>query len=58
MKWCRHIKWKPWQKKWWVLQGWLHVQRSWRVCPICGAERPTKANRNAAELRAAMDNDQ
>lgn len=36
----------------------IKVPPSWKVCPICQAERPTKTNIKAAELRFAMDNDQ
>lgn len=33
----------------------LPVPRSWKVCPVCGAERPTKANTKAAAHCALMD---
>lgn len=62
--WCSHIEWRPMRKhaklKYadkcdWFLNRHRLVLRSWKVCPICGAERPTRANIAAAELRAAMD---
>lgn len=63
-RWCIHIKWrsgisvsqwemkvKSWDSNW----MYVPVPRSWEVCPICQAERPTKENIAAAQLRAAMD---
>jgi hypothetical protein len=38
--WCPHIKFAPFENRWWVMQGWLAVPRSWKVCPICKADRP------------------
>lgn len=43
-KWCEHITWKPYEKKWWVFRGWCAVESSWLYCPVCGAVRPTRDN--------------
>jgi len=36
----------------------ISVPRGWKMCPVCGAERPTAANKKAARHRFLMDNDQ
>jgi hypothetical protein len=64
--WCRHIAWDydnndPNRYYWQLNDGTndiIPVPRNWKVCPVCGAERPTRANKKAAELRFLMDNDQ
>ena len=53
--WCRHVAWLPYP---WGSYGvrWAFtdsfnerpVTRSWRMCPICGALRPTKKNIDSA----------
>ncbi len=65
--WCKHISWWPkWFPKpggkiksgWWIaspLNRTAEIPHKWKLCPICGAERPTRANKAAAQLRAAMD---
>lgn len=67
--WCRHIRKHAYQAVWPTAVTWrflysehglqqsLEVPRSWKVCPVCEAERPTRENIAAAELRFAMDND-
>ncbi len=62
--WCRHITWRcgiaedRWEmtvRNWSDAEIYFPIPSSWKVCPICQAERPTKANIQAAELRALMD---
>jgi len=62
--WCRHIKWQCGiaEDRWQIgVRGWsgqlygVPVPHSWRVCPICEAERPTRANIAAATNRALQD---
>lgn len=60
--WCPHITRAGNNKGWVMLQDFTHatvieVPRSWKVCPVCIAERPTKAAIKAAKLKFAMDND-
>lgn len=67
-KWCRHITWTDncADRYLTIEYGWFmningqhtEVPKSWKVCPICQTEKPTRANINAANLRFAMDNDQ
>jgi len=40
--WCKHIQWAPYVRKWWVLQGWLNVEKKWKFCPICGTPKPKR----------------
>lgn len=49
-RWCRHIVWMRWapsEKYGWTLKpskpGWLLplVGMPWKMCPMCGAKRPT-----------------
>lgn len=62
-KWCRHIykdgppmQWNIDMKFREVPYAVQHtIPPAWRMCPICGAERPTRENIRAAQLRAAMD---
>lgn len=61
-KWCRHIVWDNgaylMARAGWIFSfegEWEAVPRTWKACPCCLAERPTKANIAAARLRAAMD---
>lgn len=64
--WCKHIVWdndnNNFERYYWQFNDGhndiIQVPRSWKVCPCCQAERPTRANIAAAELRFAMDNDQ
>lgn len=63
--WCKHIWWGEFSPtdirlKWVIsLSGFnIPVPRSWKLCPVCESERPTRENIKAAELRFAMDNDQ
>ena len=35
--WCRHIKWKPFERPWWVFMGYVEADRGWKFCPICAA---------------------
>ena len=65
--WCQHIQWgSPMDQP---KGGWIIyleqtnaqvvvIPRTWKVCPICQAPRPTAANIKAAKLQFAMDNDQ
>lgn len=61
-RWCEHIT-PPGDGIGWVMlidavnRSVVEVPRSWKVCPICEAPRPTKANIKAAKLRFEMDND-
>lgn len=59
-RWCKHIKFTAsvFPRPCWVYKNTDAVERGWRLCPICGAERPTKSNIAAARLRFQMDNDQ
>jgi hypothetical protein len=64
-KWCKHIRWTveavgSARRKWLLSIGRaeLVVPHSWKVCPICQTERPTKENIHAAKLQHFMDNDQ
>ncbi len=56
-KWCRHIVWLS--DFGWILNShpgdWPCVTRSWKVCPICQAPRPTRANIKAAKLMNTQD---
>lgn len=58
-KWCKHIRWNGFDAAWTILGGlfngsdYFFVPRSWKACPICGAERPTKSNIAAAINRCA-----
>lgn len=64
--WCRHIKWRcgiaantfefP-VRDWTGHKIYIPVPRSWKLCPICGTERPTRTNIKAAKLQFEMDND-
>ena len=59
-KWCRHIvrfSCYSGEPFWVTLKQHWEVPRSWKVCPICQARRPTRANIKFAKLVAAMDND-
>jgi hypothetical protein len=65
--WCRHITWNDLSDRssgggfaWWFVtkDKAVIVSKNWKVCPVCLAERPTRENVRAAELRFAMDNDQ
>ena len=66
--WCRHILWDEALefigRKFIFRLGsrgngkngiWYEVPRSWKVCPICLAERPTKANIEAGREAARYD---
>lgn len=59
--WCKHIHYSDniidGNKRyiWWMNRV-DNIPPSWKVCPICQAERPTKKNITAAELRFTMDN--
>lgn len=57
-EWCKHIKFYTDSKPSWRMNGWMPVPNSWKLCPICGAKRPTKANVSAAVNRAIQDGDQ
>ena len=37
--WCEHIEWKEMH---WFIDGYHPVGRTWKRCPICEAERPTR----------------
>lgn len=46
--WCRHIHWTPvdhqqpkGKHRWWMEYTTL-VPRHWKMCPICGAQRPRR----------------
>lgn len=40
--WCRHIKWKPYERRWWVFMDYVEADRGWKFCPVCGKHRPKK----------------
>jgi len=57
--WCRHIKGEEYyipRKSYWTGFG-IVIPLSWRMCPICGAERPTRTNIKAAKMVAELDGD-
>jgi hypothetical protein len=65
--WCKHIKWQLIDLD--GCEGWVFKNPDivaaiikpsghWKLCPVCGAPRPTRANINSAKLRFDMDNDQ
>jgi hypothetical protein len=66
-KWCSHIHWQcgiaedRWEIKardWGGHVAYVPIPRSWRVCPICEIERPTRENIKAAVNRALQDGEQ
>ena len=65
--WCKHIELHPLRKHAqlkhsdqtrWVLMRHGYVYKSWKMCPICGALRPTKRNVDAAVNRELQDGKQ
>ena len=65
--WCKHIIWYEYRKldggglgHYWTMDKSTcvdSVPKSWKMCPICGIERPTKANLAMWEFQALMDGD-
>jgi hypothetical protein len=64
--WCKHIVWEDLSDRcashylWWFVSDDCAsiVTKNWKVCPICQAPRPTRANKRAAANRFAQDNEQ
>jgi hypothetical protein len=62
--WCDHIKYLHEyidgnrRYSWWMDSLHRDIPKSWKMCPICGIERPTKANLAALTLQTLMDGDQ
>ena len=43
--WCKHIHQHPLaHKRWWMFRyaerSYIHVEKDWKVCPICLVKRP------------------
>lgn len=68
--WCNHIRWDLMpgddrytltsDKKMWIIRMpySVKVPRSWKVCPICTIERPTRTHIAALINMALQDGDQ